>query len=77
MPFAPIYDCPSCGEVWRVNVLNEADLDRQLPPGTVLCADCGNPVGNEKKDSSGRKIVHSLTDDELREINKEVFYHGD
>lgn len=63
MAFAPIYDCPTCGEVWKVSSHEEIDCDRDEIYTHMVCDVCGREVCEKLID--GTPCYHALTEEEI------------
>lgn len=61
--FAPVYDCPNCGEVWRdIYLREEIDCDRDDVEYYATCS-CGREV--MPKTIDGKPVWHALTEEEM------------
>lgn len=60
----PIYDCPVCGETWRIkSKLSESNTQ-------FVCIDCGSVILKQKYNKIGTPLCHLITDAELEEEDK-------
>lgn len=67
MVFAPIYECPKCGDVWRgVSIVEDIDCDRDSVEHRAVCS-CGRDVREKVVIEDGQRVPcwHALTDDEI------------
>ncbi len=72
---APIYTCPVCGDVWRVQTIAEpmifppyVNLEEILEkiPHLTICKNCGQTV-KKKLNENGSQWYHHLTEEEKRD----------
>lgn len=61
--FAPLYQCPKCGEIWHVQTVEEIDTENDEIYLHTICDICHSDVTPVLWD--GHPVVHPLTDEEL------------
>ena len=63
---APLYDCPKCGQVWRVYSYHEIDVDRDDVEIDIYCERCGQK-DIKPLEADGKPVLYRLTDEEIEE----------
>ena len=58
-----LYECPKCGDVWRVGVIEHIDTDRDEVYPDRVCDNCGQSV-REKKGPQGEPCYTEISDEE-------------
>lgn len=68
MVFAPVYECPKCGDVWRVEMVEMIDCERDDVWQEPMCK-CGRSVREKFVEQDGKRVPvwHPLTDEEIIE----------
>jgi len=61
-----LYECPNCGPVWRVNVGQEIDTDRDETDVYLYCECCGQK-DIKPLEADGKPVLYRLTDEEIEE----------
>ncbi len=61
--FAPLYTCPTHGETWHVQRVEEIDTERDDIYEFVVCEKCGHSVTPLLHD--GHHVVHVLSDEDM------------
>ena len=61
----PIYECPVCGETWRIRPNSIWDTETDEFSIQFVCIDCDSEVMKQKYDSNGKPLSHSISDEEL------------
>lgn len=69
MAFAPVYDCPNCGDVWQVEIVEFCCGDGDYIQ-EACCRKCGK-IGLREKlhEENGERVPiwHALTEEEIRD----------
>lgn len=72
---APVFDCLNCGEVWRVEIVEE-DCSHDDTISVAYCQQCKSVVREKFVEQNGKQVPvwHGLT---VEEINEECFSYFD
>ena len=61
---AQLYNCPKCGQVWKVEEYESIDTERDDIEIYLICSNCYSFV-EPLKTETGEPLYHALTEEEM------------